>query len=71
VTYEQFVSKLKQGKIKHTLLRSYASTFVEVDRFAFAFNRMGRCTGGWIRDCSVDEREEWRKWTAMLNLPTS
>jgi hypothetical protein len=67
VTYKKFIRKLEKNKIEYTLLRFYSATYVEVGRFAFAFDGLGECTGGWIRNCGDDWGAEWKAWMALLN----
>ncbi len=66
MTYEQFITKLEKNQIAYTLFRFYTATYVEVGRYAFAFNAQGKCTGGWIKNCGDDWRAEWQEWADLL-----
>jgi hypothetical protein len=69
VIYEQFIGKLENAGIEYTLFRYYTASYVEVGRFAYAFDGRGKCTGGWIMNCADDWRSEWQEWMDMLTEP--
>ena len=66
MTFQQFHAKLETNKVEYTLLRFHTANYVEIGRFAYAFDGQGKCTGGWIRDCGDDWRSEWQEWMALL-----
>jgi len=66
VTDKEFIDKLEQRGIEHTVRRIETVTYIEVGRFGYRFNEQGRSRGGWIRNWAGDRESEWEKWAALL-----
>ena len=71
VTDKEFIARLEQGGIEHTVNRIDTGTYIEVCRFGYRFNERGQSRGGWIRNWAGDRESEWEKWAALLNEPIS
>ena len=69
VTDKEFIAKLEQRGIEHTVKRIDTGTYIEVGRFGYRFNEQGQSRGGWIRNYAEDRESEWEKWAALLNEP--
>ncbi len=71
VTDKEFIAKLVQRGIEHTVRRIDTGTHIEVGRFGYRFNEQGQSRGGWIRNWAGDRESEWEKWSALLTEPIS
>jgi hypothetical protein len=71
VTDKEFIAKLEQRGIEHTVNRIDTGTYIEVGRFGYRFNEEGQSRGGWIRNWAGDRESEWERWAALLNEPNS
>jgi len=70
VTDKDFIAKLVQRGIEHTVHRIDTGTYIEVGRFGYRFNERGKSRGGWIRKYSEDRTSDWEKWVTLLNEPS-
>jgi hypothetical protein len=64
---KEFIAKLVQGGIEHTVRRIETGTYIEVGRFGYSFNEQGQSSGGWVRNYSEDRTSDWENWAALLN----
>lgn len=71
VTDKEFVAKLEQRGIEHTVHRIDTGTYIEVGRFGYRFNERGQSRGGWIKNYTEDRASDWEQWAALLNEPNS
>ena len=71
VTDKEFIAKLVQRGIEHTVNRIDTGTYIEVGRFGYRFNEQGQSRGGWIRNWAEDRESEWEQWADLLNEPLS
>ena len=66
VTDKEFIAKLEQRRIEHTVNRIDTGTYITVVRFGYRFNERGQSRGGWIRDWAGDRTSDWEQWAALL-----
>jgi hypothetical protein len=66
VTDKEFIAKLEQREIEHTVNRIDTGTYIEVGRFGYRFNEQGQTRCGWIRNCAEDRPSDWEQWAALL-----
>ena len=71
LTDKEFIAKLEQRGIEHTVRRIDTGTYIEVGRFGYRFNEQGQSRGGWIRNWAGDRESEWEQWAALLSEPIS
>jgi len=67
VTDKEFIARLEQRGIEHTVKRIDTGTYIEVGRFGYRFNEKGQSGGGWIRNWAGDRESEWEKWAALFD----
>jgi hypothetical protein len=66
VTDKEFIAKLVQRGIEHTIRRIDTGTYIEEGRLGYRFNERGQSRGGWNRNYTEDRTSDWEQWAVLL-----